>query len=61
MTGLLYIFVEVFIFLINRSNNHKTILRSRRIQRLVLKMTEQLFIYKKSLTDDNQLGNIRIR
>ena len=61
MTESLYIFVGLFIFRINRLNNHKTILCSRRIQLLVLKMTEQLFIYKKSLTDVNQLGNIRIR
>jgi len=31
------------------------------MQRLVLKTTEQLFIYKKGLTEVNQLGNIRIR
>lgn len=31
------------------------------MQRLVLKMTEQLFIYKKGLTGVKQLGNIRIR
>jgi len=61
MTESLYIFVGLFIFRINGLNNHKTILCSRRIQLLVLKMTEQLFIYKKSLTDVNQLGNIRIR
>ena len=51
----------------NRNNNQFVKIKDtnhywcRRIQRLALKMNEQLFFYKKGLTEVKQLGNIRIR